>query len=233
LTTTTENKADFVGVKIGDVNMSAKTASARYLDVAAINLTDVYFKKGEVFSVPFYPSTTIGSYQFTLEFNELELIDIQGDKTNFALLENSILTACAVENSAFELVFKAKTDGKLSDYLVLNSNKTLAIAYDKNAIEMNIALRFEAPNTTFELHQNQPNPFNSHTIIKCNVPETTDANLSIFDLNGKVIAMVFKKCDKGYNEFVLDKTILPTAGIYFYQLSTPSHTAVRKMIVTE
>lgn len=233
LNLTNANKADFIGVKIGDVNASALTSTARSSSVANIKIKDYHFKKEEQFSVKFTPDFNISAYQFTLEFENLELVEIKGNKDNFALLENNILTISSIENTTFELIFKAKTNGILSEHLLLTSNRTTALAYNENAEEFNLRLEIDGKNPKFELFQNQPNPFNQQTTITFSLPERTEVNFSIWDINGKVIANSIISGERGFNEFSIDKTILPTAGIYYYQLSTLTHQATRKMIITE
>ena len=56
----------------------------------------------------------------------------------------------------------------------------------------------------YELMQNRPNPFTNETSIAYYIPETQDAILSVYDLDGKLIYEVNNKQSKGYGEFIIN-----------------------------
>ena len=69
------------------------------------------------------------------------------------------------------------------------------------------------------LFQNQPNPFSQNTVIRYVLSEdVNEAQLSIFDLNGKVIKSM-KLIEPGAGQVTLDAYTL-NAGVYTYQLTT-------------
>jgi hypothetical protein len=232
---TKENNLSFVAVKIGDVNSSASTLGARAAHTTYFNVRDKAFAKNEQFTVSFAPSEIIEGYQFTLNFdkNKLELIDIQGDKSLFAVLENGILTTSQTSNEGFALTFKAKNEGVLSEAIRMSSEVTSAEAYSKNGETQQADLKFSTATPSFELYQNQPNPFQQTTTISFRLPETSNVTFSISDVNGKIIKTITSEFIAGMNQISLDKSILPSAGIFYYQLETPTRKAVKKMIIVE
>jgi uncharacterized protein YyaL (SSP411 family) len=81
-----------------------------------------------------------------------------------------------------------------------------------------------------------PNPFNPRTTISFTLPERSHANLSIFDIEGRLIKTLINGFyDKGRNEIVWDGTDEngdPVAsGIYFYRLQAGGMTVSRKMAI--
>jgi hypothetical protein len=84
----------------------------------------------------------------------------------------------------------------------------------------------------FELLQNVPNPVSNTTSVSFNLPEAAMATLTISNAGGRIIKVVKGAFTKGLNTVTLQRADLAT-GILFYQLDTPTHSAVRKMIVAE
>jgi uncharacterized protein (DUF1501 family) len=83
--------------------------------------------------------------------------------------------------------------------------------------------------TKFTLNQNYPNPFNPTTTISFTLPEASNVELTVYDLNGrKVSALVNHRVRAGEHSIVFDASSLPS-GVYFYKLVTPSHSQTRKM----
>jgi hypothetical protein len=70
----------------------------------------------------------------------------------------------------------------------------------------------------FNLSQNYPNPFNPSTLIKFSLPYDGVAKLSIFDINGREIAvLVNKSFSAGEYDEKFDGSKV-ASGIYFYKL---------------
>jgi hypothetical protein len=236
---TKENALSFVAIKVGDVNLSASVsnlgtgANDRNLRTTYFELADKAFAKNEQFTVAFAPSENIEGYQFTLNFdkNSLKLVDIQGDKNLFAVLENGILTTSQTSKDGFVLIFKAKQEGLLSEAIRISSEVTLAEAYNAKGETQRAELKFSTASPSFELYQNQPNPFQQITTISFRLPEASNVKFTISDVNGRIIKTITSEFVAGMNQISLDKSTLPSAGIFYYQLETPTHKAVKKMIL--
>jgi hypothetical protein len=81
------------------------------------------------------------------------------------------------------------------------------------------------------LYQNYPNPFNPETVIQYSVSGRMHAKLSVFDVLGRELTiLVDETVEPGEHSIHLEGRNLAT-GVYFYRLSTPSFTMVRKMVV--
>lgn len=162
--------ANFVGVKIGDLNNSAvgNVNNGDLNDRSDYeNLTiwaeDKELEAGEEIVLPFRLKEyrKLLALQFTLEFetNYLELQSIEegalpaAAKESFgqSLLGQGVLTAAwfqtypqaiDAEEALFSLRFKAKQAGRLSEMLAMSSHYTEAIAYDADEMAMNPGLAF-------------------------------------------------------------------------------------------
>ena len=251
---------DFVAVKVGDVNGTAianaqMTTDDRSVNTLLFDVEDKKVKNGEVFTVDFKSAEKVAGCQFTLNFGELEVMDIipGGDMKaeNFALFPaEKALTASWNSPDAggkpvsFSVKFRAKQAGELSEMLGVSSRITRAEAYTESYSNdvrdfdlLDIALRFngeDGPVVTgigFELYQNQPNPFTNRTSVGFHLPEATRATLSVFDESGRLLHTQSGDFTKGYNAVTLDRSALKSTGLLYYKLETANESATRKMIL--
>jgi hypothetical protein len=79
------------------------------------------------------------------------------------------------------------------------------------------------------LHQNRPNPFSQQTIIPFVLSETNKAILTVYDINGRQVFTSNQSFTIGNNEVILNKSIFPTSGIYFYRLTTDKYSVVKRL----
>jgi len=82
------------------------------------------------------------------------------------------------------------------------------------------------------LYQNQPNPFMDETKIGFQLPEAGTATITIYDVSGRTISQVEGDFAKGYNEVVINRADLNSAGLLYYRLDTPTNSATRKMLLS-
>jgi len=84
---------------------------------------------------------------------------------------------------------------------------------------------------SFGLQQNYPNPFRGETIIRFTLPQSTKVNLSLFDMNGRLVkTLVNGSKDAGTHAVTLNSGVL-TSGLYFYKLQAEGFTDVKKMTI--
>ena len=94
-------------------------------------------------------------------------------------------------------------------------------------IEVNVNIPLD-----FELSQNYPNPFNPSTVIKFAMAESQKATLTVYDILGNAITELFNEITEAGKiyEIEFDAGGL-SSGVYYYQLSTPKKSLVRKMLL--
>lgn len=236
---------DFVAIKVGDVNTNAianalMSSDDRSNGTLLFDLEDRQIAAGETFTVALKASEVTTAYQFTLQFPGLEVVDIlpgagmRGE--NFGVFANAITTSYDGPLAGeFAIRFRASRSGKLSALLSVSSRITKAEAY-QNGTLLDVALRFNqgAQQTIagvgFELYQNQPNPFVHKTMIPFNLPEASNALLSIYDETGRLVYTQKGNFAKGYNTVAVDLSALNTGGLLYYKLETERDAATQKMV---
>jgi len=248
---------NFIAVKIGDINLSAKTniQGLAYRDENTLQLKakDIEFDKGENIIMPVFAEDDIAlaGTQFTVVFDPEKLIfeNISSDvlklsniNINTLKAQQGIITlswnaARAVDisntDALFVLKFKAKAQGRLLNTVDITSGITAAEAYlenNGNIEEFKLKLNFN--NTeVFAVYQNVPNPFNNKTAIRFTLPEDEMVKLSVYDMTGKLLYQKSKNFERGDNEFILDNKDFDTAGILYYKVEAGQNSIIKKMIL--
>jgi len=88
----------------------------------------------------------------------------------------------------------------------------------------------------YSLHQNFPNPFNSLTMIKYELPQAGKIYLHIYDLLGRKIKS-FETVHDNLGQYSItwdgknDHTKSVASGVYFYKLKTANFCQIKKMIL--
>jgi len=253
----TENlvQTDFIGIKVGDVNGNATTNSNNLLIASErttaptfnLQIKDQFVRGGERIKVPVTAAEIgdIEGYQFTLDFAGLALLDIEEGivkQSNFNTnLETTYQLTTSWNGSAsndevlFTFLFEAAESGYLHDFLTINSDYTIAEAYDKTEKLMQVNLEFQANEAIieFRLDQNAPNPFQTTTMIGFTLPTASEAILKVMDIQGKILKTVRGQFAKGYNQIYLDRKTLGARGVLYYQLEAGEYIANKKMIVLD
>lgn len=99
----------------------------------------------------------------------------------------------------------------------------------KNGIT-GITNKTEIPNS-FNLAQNYPNPFNPSTTIKFALPKSEHVKLSVYSINGELIAdLIDNMMPAGNHSVTFDASRLSN-GVYIYTISTNSFNSSKKMIL--
>jgi hypothetical protein len=86
------------------------------------------------------------------------------------------------------------------------------------------------------LYQNRPNPFNPMTTISFTLSERMHANLSIYNIEGKLVKNILNEAmDEGLNKVTWDgtdaKSNRVSSGVYFYRLKAGKKVLTRKMVL--
>ncbi len=171
--------------------------------------------------------------------------------------ENSITvrwsTATEINNQGFEL--QRSNDGNNWSAIAFvngagNSNSNKNYLYeDKNLLaskyyyrlkQVDIDQRFVySPivsarldnNGNFSLEQNYPNPFRNETIVKFTLPRAEKVNLSLFDMNGRLVKVLVSGSKERGTHAINVNTASLSSGLYYYKIQAGNFSAVKKMTV--
>ena len=83
---------------------------------------------------------------------------------------------------------------------------------------------------SFEIFQNEPNPFADMTSIGFRIPEAGEVKLTISTVEGRLIYTTSQHFEKGIHSFTLDQSKLGVNGVMYYQVESGQNRAIRKMV---
>lgn len=255
-----DQSLDFVAIKLGDVNNSWTNSAAGRQSQGHIKFEfQPAFYKNELIEVPvsLKDEGSISGFQFSVQwdptkleyagvknqqligsFNELHtkegLLAVTWDEPNgqSIRLQNGL--------TAFNLLFRAKSEEERIASIELNSELTEALAIDNNLNTLSIESHSsdivfsELVGGGLELLQNSPNPFSQSTVIEFNIPTPGKARLSIINMLGELIYSHEQEYSPGIYQHSWDKSkairkISP--GVYMYRIESGGEEKVRKMVI--
>ncbi len=252
---------DFIAIKIGDINGNAylnelqninprSTAGTFFLEVQ-----DQTLEAGQTINVHLGSSQLEqiigfqGALRFdptALQFEQFQPGLLTSESINLGLTNEGLLpiswdntnTEAQDTEDLFTLSFRSLQKGKLSDWLTMSDRITPREAYQTGGAWQGVALEFSTTRKideidTFKLLQNRPNPFSQETVIGFYLPHAGKASLRIFDMSGKLLKEYQNDFEVGYNEIEVNANELTTQGLLYYQLSSQTYSATRKMIISK
>lgn len=86
---------------------------------------------------------------------------------------------------------------------------------------------------SFQLHQNYPNPFNPETTIRFELVQAQHINISVYNVLGQKVETLFDGYKNAGQGQVTWNAVDQKSGLYFYRITSESHTITRKMLLTK
>jgi hypothetical protein len=255
-----ELEADFIGVKIGDVNNSVDNVMGeaaienRSSKTFGIVTRDQRVLRDSDVLVDFISNSNVEleALQMTIEWDKesMNLIDfipvglqIEDAFVNMSLLNEGKLTIAwtSIESKMlssgtpiFQLVFEGNYSFNLSENLKITSEITEALVYDMNDVEYNVELQFiEGQSEGLMLVQNKPNPFAFETVVEFTIPEDMEVTFKVFNGAGSLIFKQTKYYEGGLNSFKLSDELGDHTGLLFLKMETAEFSDVKRMIRIE
>ncbi len=254
--------ADFIAVKVGDVNGSAQ---ANLLSVEDRNLNgrfeleveDVLLKAGELTRVAVRARelAKVQGYQYTLQLNPTaatieQVLPAAVGEAHLGqryVSEGSLTSSwnwstgqadgsVRDEDVLYELVIRAKASVRLREVLSVSSRYTIAEAYGRSGELKEVGIAFTQPNgiqMTNALYQNQPNPFVEETTIRFYLHEGGLTTLNLQDGLGRTLQVMQATLPAGYHEYRVRARELGMTGVVTYTLRCGEYTESKRMIVVE
>lgn len=246
--------ADFVGVKIGDVNSDAvpnfllsNTVAGRNSNDIEIEIAQSTTEKGNkrVQFVATEDLNLVGT-QFSLAFGDRELLaavpmamNLTDANVAWNIVDDNVLRISwnevegvdvAAGDVLMEFLFEGETELKFAPELSGFDQMYTASADEVDSYSLSFIGQASTAGT-FEVMQNIPNPFKDVTVIGFNLPSDSEVNLTITDVDGKLIKSISTDYTAGYNEITIDAEDIDRSGILYYQISAGGFSSSKKMIL--
>ena len=140
------------------------------------------------------------------------------------------ITAMAGGSTQLKIRFRLTSDaGVVGDGWYVDDVKLTnycGVLVGVNGNNNNIPLRYS-------LEQNYPNPFNPATVIKYQLPKSSNVKISVYDLLGKEVAtLVNGNVEAGYHQVEFNGSDL-ASGLYLYKIEADGFTDVKKMMLVK
>jgi parallel beta-helix repeat protein len=118
-------------------------------------------------------------------------------------------------------------------------NYTVSVSDAAGAVVANADIIIAIPNAieevvippSYVLHQNYPNPFKTSTTISYSIPQRDFVQLKVYNIFGRVVAVLVSKEQPGGNYQVVFNASGLTSGIYFCRLQSGNFTESKKLII--
>ncbi|MFN4081677.1 MAG: hypothetical protein ACK4NS_12315 [Saprospiraceae bacterium] len=235
--------ADWIAVKIGDVNNSAavgalqgKATGDRENGDPLPFLCSLDEAAGGSVRVEIAPPPGIVAWQTTLEHPDLELTNIQlppGVGSECLSPHSQALTLSIGESDAPVVLFFRKKAGDASPRIAFSDRLTQAAAYREDGIMRRPLAVFSQKNMPLEpnplLALCQPNPWTERAALRFFMPKADEATISLFDDQGRLCWTQSGSFAQGWSEVTLHAGLARVPGAYFCRIETGEYAQIIKM----
>jgi len=257
----TDHKANFTGIKIGDLTNNARTRGikpskieTRSLQVLDLNIENKRMLPDQIYDIELgsHNIQAFQGFQTTIELDpeRVEILEvivnpeiIQGNEHinhsafNRGMIPmswNGSVHTSTTNQQILRIRVRSKSDTRMSDCIHLGSSITQSLSVDREGEEGTIQLRFyEDDQDPFVLLQNEPNPWRQSTSIGMILPERGEVTLFIYDVTGRVCYKQVMILEKGFNDLTIHRSDIVKAGLYYYQADYSTSTKTFKMVMVE
>jgi len=244
---------NFIGIKTGDVNGSAKGHNVNDETEARTStrliIGDQKVMSGEIIEIPVLAdeNSIVYGLQAQLIANGLIIRDIREksikvEDDNFAIrssnmanLSISIPNGTRVYKDKVLFVIEAEVlhAGQLSEMLTLG-NEMNAEMYTNDLSAQPIAISWRTDQlSAFALSNVTPNPWNTQTQISFDLPADGMVSFKVKDYTGKKVISTVDQYTAGQNTIQINRSDLGHSGVYVYELRYEDKVITGKMILIE
>lgn len=129
-----------------------------------------------------------------------------------------------------------KTVNNLNELFTLDrSNTAWNKTYSTESGLTNIGLTTNQSSAVkpFNVMQVAPNPFRDVTNIQFELEEVENVELTVWNVAGQVVLQRVQIADAGWNQWEVNRTELPTAGLYFFSINSSNNQSTGKLILLD
>lgn len=241
--------ADFVAIKIGDVNFSASEAvpTSRSSGMHMV-IQDQWLHSGKSFRIPVRMASdkSVLGFQFEWDLDEKDIQSISLEPgaiaitpEEYAVLDNGKLTASwfdiveryfSKDEVLFYIHITPARRTTLQDMISPSSEILRTESYVEPGVVQQLNISFEEIKGSISSVQNRPNPFRDHTVIRFEQERSARVDFQVLDMTGKLILQEKMVSAKGNNEVIVSGAKLPGPGMYYYRIITTNSQWTGKMI---
>jgi len=183
----------------------------------------------------------IYGYQFALNLEGLDFNSAHGEnisESNIAADESTI-TLSSHSNEPYRstklisFALTANESGLVSEMISIGNQLRPEVYTGRELSVRPLEIDMIERDATFTLYQNVPNPFSNQTRISFDLPETSEAKLSLYDVTGQMLYSQKANYNAGKNEVIITKSDLRASGLILYKLETKDHVDTKHMILIE
>lgn len=251
---------NFIGMKIGDVDNSARLSSnfqqanPRGFQDLTFEVEDRWIEKGEsvYVSVKAKEFRKVYGFQGTLQFDPSkaqfmgitsgQLQGFSKNAINTDLIQEGIIPMVWYSEQGLSLndgdeIFRIKlyvTEHTfIGDLLSIGDTfiDNIQVSQKGSGLLKMGFFNYDESQRDIRLLQNKPNPFDSETIVSFYLKENTEATISIMDMAGRIVWSQQGSYTKGNNDITVNKNILGGSGVYLYRLDAPGFSDTKKMVL--
>ena len=248
-------RADFIGIKVGDVNGSAQINGPNVPGIRSneemgqwdLILENDVVEAGQLVEIPINLRNTKGveGFQFALKFDEnvfdwVEMKQGLASKEFFGLFpKDGLITASwngiVTDTALSTMVLQAKKKVVLKEAISLNSRFMSPEAYINNEL-FRLGLNWieKKKNIEFsEVQPNFPNPFHDVTQVLFQIPFQSMVKWKITDVSGRVITAANQLFNGGEHVLKFEKNTFHSPGIYYFTVESADFKRTLKMVKLE
>ncbi|MBN2426617.1 MAG: T9SS type A sorting domain-containing protein [Calditrichaceae bacterium] len=240
-------------IKVNDATVNTVSADGLFLyltppdgSIFAIK-TSVYVRKHEssnliAFGVSKGGGVQFTNYEYSLGITYLIVVKYKFDNDNPDKVSLWINPAFSLSESEPTVSITTGTDiPEIANIIIsqlIGSNAPpnaiidgIQITTNWSEISTSIKTHNPEPAVSFLLNQNYPNPFNPITVIKYQLPVTSDVRLTVYNILGQIMeTLIDEKQSAGNYQVKFDGSEL-VSGVYFYELRTNYFVECKRMLL--
>jgi len=142
---------------------------------------------------------------------------------------NGIILREQYEDSVTDSIQFNQTGWHYFNFHLTDGNELVTVTWFIQVGNIDAVPHEEIIPNEFTIFPAYPNPFNSNSIIKYNLPVNSDVNISMIDSNGRIVFKnVLNDRQPGTHHYLLSGNDL-SSGTYFVQFSIPNQFKIQKI----
>jgi hypothetical protein len=246
--------ADFIGIKLGDLDASMMETDTSGLNEvedrtadnpAYLSVKAEVLKAGEVVEVPVYwPGGAIDALKLKLEHAGLNILEVN------TLYEGLLYTRTEGTQASitympagtgyldgatpiFSLTLSAKHEVVLKEALAAEQASAVFYKTDGGLSERGLLLNFLDADAQLSLYKLYPNPFRTSTVFYFNQQEPGTVSLTIWNTNGQRVYQEERPFTTGSNTWTVESTDIGESGAFIYQLTNGKEQLSGRLLLLE